>query len=131
MGIKTIQDMCDSRLVVGYETANAPYVYALNEVHAICKRFKEAIFQLGGDVITTHTVREGNSLADKQANEAIAYQGPTLVGDMAIRDADFFANVDTIKSWYGQPSVPPVVWDDPTPKQKLHQYTYLSVCHGG
>ena len=62
-----------------------------------------------------HTLREGNGLADKQANKSIAFQGPRLQGEMAIIDPDLFPDLTTITGWYNQPQDPPVVWDVPTP----------------
>ena len=75
--------MCDSKLVVGYETKNAPYAYNLHGVHMICKRLRAVFEQMGGGIVTLHTLREGNGLADEQANKSISFQGPRLTGTMA------------------------------------------------
>ena len=53
MGITRIQHMCDSKLVVGYETKNAPYGYNLWNVHTICKRFHTVFEQLDGGIVTS------------------------------------------------------------------------------
>ena len=100
LGIVNIQHMCDSDLVVGYESGSARRNFKLCKFWEICQRFRSAITNLGGKLVSRHFFRERNTIADGLVNMAMNKRSPPRpMGHMSIIEPDVFPNVKHVASF--------------------------------